>query len=314
MSSNRRVLCLCVSDQIESWCASFKKMAPDLDLRLWPEAPDAGRPFYVAAWNPPPGFFSGLPAPKAVFALGAGIDRLLKRDDLPVPEIPLIRLIDAGMAQQMVEYALAGVLRFQRNLDLYESQQAAGHWQPQPARSAADTRVTVLGLGRIGGVVATTLTALGYHVSGWSRQAAQLSGVDCRAGAEALEGLLGETDILVNILPSTPATRGLLNRSRLSCLPVGAGVINAGRGDQLDLGALFDLLDTGHLRGAVLDVFPEEPLRDDSSLWRHPKLLITPHVAANTLPEPSVRQVVENIRRLEAGEPVEGLVDRQLGY
>jgi glyoxylate/hydroxypyruvate reductase A len=308
-----RSLVLCVPDESERWSSLFTEAMPELDIHLWPAVPEPGRPFYVAAWNPPAGFFSGLAVPRAVFALGAGIDRFLKCDDLS-PMVPLIRLADAGMAQQMVEYVLSGLLRFQRNLDLYEVQQAGGVWQPQPARSAAETRVTVLGLGRIGSVVATTLSQLGYRVTGWSRRVADLPGVDCRAGNEALDSLLGETDVLVNVLPSTEMTRGLLGRRYLTRLPFGAVVINGGRGDQLDLDVLVDLLDSGHLRGALLDVFPEEPLAPDNPLWWHLKLRITPHVAAETLPGPSVRQVVENIRRLEAGERVEGLVDRLRGY
>lgn len=313
MNEARRSLCLFVPDAVERWCALFTEAAPDLDIRLWPAMPDPGQFFYVAAWNPPRDFFRHLPEPKAVFALGAGIDRFLRREDLPAT-VPLIRLTDAGMAPQMTEYALAGVLRFQRNLDLYEAQQFSGVWQPQPARSADETRVTILGLGRIGGVVAASLARLGYAVSGWSRSLARIPGVDCLAGNEALDAVLNATDVLINILPSTAETRGLLNRARLSRLPVGAAVVNAGRGDQVDLDVLIEMLDQGRLRGAVLDVFPQEPLPGDSPLWRHPKIRITPHVAAETLPGPSVRQVVENIRRLEAGESVTGLVDRQRGY
>ncbi|PKU24248.1 glyoxylate/hydroxypyruvate reductase A [Telmatospirillum siberiense] len=280
---------------------------------MWPAIPAPGSTFYVATWNPPEGFFHRLPEPKAVFALGAGVDRFLKRDDLP-DSVPLIRLTDAGMARQMAEYALAGVLRFQRNLDLYEAQQTSGLWRPLPVRSSDETRVTVLGLGRIGGVVATTLSALGYKVSGWSRAGTDIPGVVCRSGVASLDTLLAQTDVLINVLPSTEETRGLLNRERLGRLPADAGIVNAARGDQLDADALVEFLDAGRLRGALLDVFPEEPLPEESRLWNHPKVRITPHVAAVTLLGPSVRQVVRNMRRFEEGQTVEGLVDRRRGY
>ena len=146
------------------------------------------------------------------------------------------------------------------------------------------------------------------------RSPATIPGVDCRAGIEALHVLLAETDVLVNILPSTEATRGLLNRDRLNRLPIGAAIVNGSRGDQLDLDALVERLNSGHLRGALLDVFPNQPLPAQSPLWRHPKLKLTPHVAARTLPGPSVRQILENIRRLEAGESLDGVVDRRRGY
>ncbi|MTJ83237.1 MAG: glyoxylate/hydroxypyruvate reductase A [Telmatospirillum sp.] len=289
-------------------------MAPGLDVRPWPARPDEGGRFYVAAWNPPDGFFSRLGRPRAVFVLGAGIDRFLKRGDLPPADVPLVRLLDAGMARQMADYALAGVLRFQRNLDLYEEQQRQGLWRPQPARSADGLRVTVLGLGRIGSVVASTLAGLGYQVSGWNRGGALIPGVSCRSGMEALDALLAETDVLINVLPSTPATRGLLDRRRLSLLAPGAGLVNCGRGDQMDLDALVSLLDAGHLRGALLDVFPTEPLAADNPWWRHPKLRITPHVAAVTLPEPAARQVADGIACFEAGGTAAGTVDRGRGY
>lgn len=313
MTDGNLSLLLCVPDDGDRWRRLFSEAAPDLHILSWPALPEPGRAFYVATWAPPEGFFHRLPEPKAVFSLGAGVDRLLRRDDLPA-SVPVIRLTDAGMARQMAEYALSGVLRFQRNLDLYEAQQAAGLWRPLPVRAADETRVTVLGLGRIGGVVATTLSALGYKVSGWSRGGTDIPGVVCRSGLASLDALLAQTDILINVLPSTDETRGLLNRDRLSRLPAEAGLVNAARGDQLDCDALVDLLDAGHLRGAVLDVFAEEPLPDDSALWAHPKVRVTPHVAAVTLPGPSVRQVVRNLRRFEANQTVEGLVDRRRGY
>lgn len=313
MTESDRSLLLCVPDDAERWLQFFRELAPELDVRLWPAMPEPGSTFYIATWNPPEGFFRRFPEPKAVFVLGAGVDRFLKRDDLP-PSVPLIRLTDAGMARQMAEYALAGVLRFQRNLDLYEAQQAAGLWRPLPERSADETRVTVLGLGRIGGVVATTLSALGYKVSGWSRAGTDIPGVVCRSGVASLDTLFGQTDVLINVLPSTEETRGLLNFERLSRLPAEAGLVNAARGDQLDTDALVELLDAGRLRGALLDVFPEEPLPEESRLWSHPKVRITPHVAAVTLPGPAVRQVLRNMNRLEAGQAVDGLVDRRRGY
>jgi len=314
MSDLSTTLCLFVAEDQQAWADAFRRAIPGLDIRLWPDRPDAGTSYVVAAWTPPDGFFAVLDRAQAVFVLGAGIDRFLQRTDQPAPEVPVIRLADAGMAAQMAEFALAGVLRFQRNLDHYEAQQAACRWRPLPARAAGETRVAVLGLGRIGGHVAATLAGLGYKVSGWSRSQAAIAGVHCLAGRKVLPALLGETDILVNILPSTPDTRGLLGRDMLSRLPKGAAIINGGRGDQLDCEALRDLLDEGHLRGACLDVFPDEPLPVDHPLWRHPAVRITPHVAAITLIEPAVAQIAASLRRLGRGEPVEGRVDRSRGY
>lgn len=313
MRHSRTTLYICTPREPEVWAETFRQEAPELEIRVWPEAVDCEAVEYVAAWSSPADFFRPFTGLKAIFALSAGVDRLLFRDDLPA-EPPLVRVTDAGMAQQMIEYVLFGVLRYHRNMDVYGRQQAESVWRQQPPRAAEDVRVTVLGLGEMGQAVARTLAQFGYRVSGWSRTARNLAGIRCVHGEGRLEGLLGETDILASILPSTPATRGLLNRERLAQLAAGAAVINAGRGDLMDVAALVELLDSGHLRGAMLDVVPAEPLPATSPVWGHPKVLLTPHIAANTLPLPSVRQIVDRIRRMEAGLAVEGVVRRDLAY
>jgi len=307
------MLYLCIANDAERWLDAFRHLLPDLDVVAWPAQVDPARVRYIVTWNPPAGFFAGFPNLEAVFAQGAGIDKLLARTDI-APQVRVVRLTDAGMSAQMVEYALFGVLRFQRDFDHYAAQQTQGVWRQQPPRLAETTRVSVLGLGAIGAAVATTLAGLGYRVSGWSRSPRELPGVRCVHGPAALDTLLADTDILVSVLPSTPDTRGLLDRERLGLLPVGATLVNAGRGDLIDLDALIELLDAGRLRGAQLDVFPAEPLGTDDPLWRHPKLLITPHIAAATLIEPSAAQMTDGIRRLQAGEEPTGIVERRRAY
>jgi glyoxylate/hydroxypyruvate reductase A len=291
----------------------FARELPELHCIAFPDAAPAGDVAFVACWNPPPGFFAPLAALRAVFALGAGVDRLLARDDLP-SSVPIVRLRDAGMAEQMAEYALLGVLMRQRHLVDYRLQQQRAEWRRHPPIARGALRVGVLGLGEMGGAVARTLAALGYAVAGWSRTPKAFDGVDCRHGETGIDALLTRSDVLVNTLPSTAGTRGLLDHGRLSRLPRGAFVVNASRGDQLDAAALRDLLDAGHLSGALLDVFASEPLPADDPLWRHPRVTITPHAAATTLPGPSVRQVADNIRRLLRGEAALGVVERARGY
>lgn len=296
-----------------NWANLFRQALPHMPVAAYPETVDDAAVEWLATWRPPQGLFARFPNLRAVFALGAGVDRFLQRDDLPA-HVPVIRLTDAGMAQQMIEYALFGVLRFQRNMDGYVRQQQAGVWQPLLQRAAAEVRVSVLGLGELGVRICQALLALGYPVSGWSRNAKTVNGVDCLHGPAGLEQLLARTDVLVCLLPATPETRGLLDEQRLTLLPTGAAIINAGRGDLIDLNALRALLDSGHLQGAQLDVFPEEPLPVDHPLWRHPQVFITPHVAANTLPGPSVQQIADKLRALQRGETVAGVVDRQRAY
>jgi glyoxylate/hydroxypyruvate reductase A len=300
-------------DEGATYRALLQRELPDLRCVAWPDAAPAAAIEFVACWNPPQGFFAPLPALRAVFALGAGVDRLLARTDLP-PRVPIVRLRDAGMAAQMVEYALLGVLMRQRHLVEYRLQQSRAEWQRQPPVAREDLRVGVLGLGEMGGAVARALAALGYAVAGWSRSAKSIAGVTCSAGAAGLDALLARSDVLFNALPSTADTRGLLDRARLATLPRGAMVVNASRGDQLDADALRALLDAGHLSGALLDVFAVEPLPADDPLWRHPRITVTPHAAATTLPEPSARQIADNLRRILRGERAPGAVDRARAY
>lgn len=268
---------------------------------------------YVITWGPPPGLFAGLPALRAVFALGAGVDKLLLRPDLPAT-VPIYRLLDGGMAQQMAEYVRLGVLSYQRHMDIYRRQQAAGVWKMLPPRLPAEVRVGVLGMGEIGSAVAQALVADGYQVSGWSRTPRQLTGVASYHGEAGLGEMLANSDVLACVLPSTPQTQGLLDAERLACLPAGAMVINAGRGDLLDENALLALLDSGHLRAAQLDVFAMEPLPANSRLWQHPSVTLTPHIAAITLRQQAVSQIAANLQRLQAGQPAEGRVLRERGY
>ena len=268
---------------------------------------------YVITWGPPPGLFTGLPALQAVFALGAGVDKLLLRPDLPAT-VPIYRLLDGGMGQQMAEYVRLGVLSYQRHMDIYRRQQAAGVWKMLPPRLPAEVRVGVLGMGEIGSAVAHALVADGYQVSGWSRTPRQLAGVASYHGEAGLGEMLANSDVLACVLPSTPQTQGLLDAERLACLPAGAMVINAGRGDLLDENALLALLDSGHLRAAQLDVFVMEPLPAHSRLWQHPSVTLTPHIAAITLRQQAVSQIAANLQRLQAGLAAEGLVQRTRGY
>ncbi|RQW24156.1 glyoxylate/hydroxypyruvate reductase A [Rhodobacteraceae bacterium CH30] len=268
---------------------------------------------YAVVWNPPEGFFSGLSGLQGIFALGAGVDRLLGRHDLS-PDIPIYRLTDAGMAEQMIEYARYGVLHWQRSFDFYRTQQQAQQWQVQPDRRKADTRISVLGLGEMGGRVAAALAGDGYCVSGYSRKMRTLAGVNCVHGEDQLNALLTQTDVLINLLPSTVLTRGLLNTERLALLPAGSALIHAGRGDQLDENALLAALDSGVLRFALLDVFALEPLAAGHPLWRHPRAIITPHSAAQTLIGEAAAQIAQRIQALEQGQEVTGKVERSRAY
>ncbi|GAA0580542.1 glyoxylate/hydroxypyruvate reductase A [Caenispirillum bisanense] len=286
---------------------------PDLDVHVWPETGPRDQVLYAVVWQPPPGELGRFPNLRGIFNLGAGVDAILRDPTLPA-EVPLMRLADAGMGPQMVEYCLYGVLHFHRAMDLYRRDQTAGAWTPRPFKSAADRRVGVLGLGALGSAVAQGIAGLGFKVMGWSRSPRQVEGVSTVAGRDILPRFLGRTEILVNLLPLTPETRGLINADTLAALPAGACLVNAARGAHIVEADLLAALDSGHIRGALLDAFEHEPLPADHPYRHHPAVTVTPHIAAQTIPMEACKQIVANIKRLEDGRPPLNLVDRATGY
>ncbi len=301
----------------QAYLDAFRREAATFDFVSQAELADSGvdadRIHHIICWGAPPEFFRPFRQLRAVFALGAGIDRLIGRTDLP-ESVAIYRLLDAGMAEQMLEYVLYGVLGYQRGFDHYWTAQQQNQWRPLRPRAASEVQVTVLGGGIIGGHVAQGLHGRGYPVTLWSRSGHAPPGIASASGSEALPALLAQTDVLVSLLPSTAATRGLLNGERLQLLRRDALLINAGRGDVLDESALLAALASGQLRGALLDVFASEPLPPSHPFWRHPGITLTPHIAAQTLLPEAVRQIADNLRALEYGQSPTGRVDRSRGY
>ncbi len=297
--------------------SAFSGALPEAQIR-WRDAtdesihPQAEAADVAIVWKPPAALFAEQPSLRAVFNLGAGVDVLLGLPTLPA-NLPLFRLEDAGMAQPMARYALAAVLRHELRFDAYASDQAQLRWSPAVPRNPTIMQVGVLGLGAIGRVVATTLAAAGYAVRAYSRSPRELAGVTCYSGDHLDEFLTG-LDSLVCILPLTPATTGLLDRRRLSLLAHGAHLINLGRGTHLVDADLVDLIDSGQLSGATLDVFRVEPLPVGHPFWQRPQILITPHVSGLTQVDDAVRQVADKLRAFWRGEAVSGRVDRERGY
>lgn len=271
---------------------------------------------YLVAWRPSAGLLEQQKALKGIINLGAGVDALLDNPARP-RRVPIVRLRDAGMSAPIADYCRYGVLYFQRDFDRYQRQQAVMAWQPAAVTAKRDWTVGVLGLGAIGQPVAQAIAADGYPVHGWSRSPKTIDGLTCHHGDAGLMAMLGKLRTLITLLPATPATRHLINTRTLAALPAGASLINPGRGALIDAAALLDALGSGmpegRLRGALLDVFPEEPLAPDSPLWRHPRIRITPHVAGPTPVGEAADQVAAALCALDAGAPVD-IVDPQAGY
>jgi len=236
-------------------------------------------------------------------------------DDPSLPAgVPVARMVDPAMNRAMAETALWAVLSLHRDHFAYARQQREHRWQQLPQRRADEVRVLVLGLGQMGATVARTLLGAGYRVSGWSTRLAQLDGIDCHAGEAALAPLLGAADVLVNLLPLTPATRGFFDAAMLSRLRRGAGFINFARGAHVVEADLLAALEAGQVGHAVLDVFATEPLPPEHAFWSHPRVTVLPHAAAETDVRSAAAVAAANVRALREGRPLANLVDRARGY
>ena len=268
---------------------------------------------YALLWKPPPRLLRDLGSVKAIFNLGAGIDSLAGSEALP-PGVPVVRVEDAGMAEQMSEYVVHAVLRQFRELDSYAEAQRAGLWRPRARQEKRAFGVGILGIGVLGTAVAAALLPFGFPLAGWSRTRKNVVGVDSYAGSAELDAFLARCQVLVCLLPLTRETRGLLDRRALSQLPVGAHLVNVARGPLIVDDDLLALLDQGRLGGATLDVFQDEPLPVAHPFWHHPRISVTPHVSAVTLVEESVAQIAAKITRLEAGLPITGIVDPERDF
>lgn len=300
-------------DDPAAWSAALSSLMPDLDIRVSPELGDPAAIETALVWKPPAGEMASLPNLRLIINLGAGVDPLLADPTIP-PHIPVARLGDAPMAQMMSQFVAFAVLRHHRDIGMYESQQRGRQWRYELPIPSYERRVGIMGLGLLGGAAARMLAGMGFAVVGWARSAHRIDGVECYHGVAGLGEFLARTDILVVLLPLTPETRHIVGRDALYRLPRGAKVINCGRGGTVDEDALLAALRDGQIAEATLDVFEAEPLPSDHPFWGMENVLVLPHTASIAIPEISARDVVENIRRVRAGEALLNIVERARGY
>ena len=288
--------------------------------RVYALADDPGDPAdigYACVWRPPAGLLSTFPNLRMIVNLGAGADHLLA--DPRLPDVPIVRAAHPDLSMRVTEYVVLHTLRYHRRQSLYDAQQRERVWRVHPQPAASEVGVGVMGLGVIGSEAARVLARIGFQVAGWSTRVKQIEGIEVFHGVHGLDPFLERTEILICLLPLTDVTHGILNASLLIKLKRkgaagGAFLINAGRGGlQIDADIL-SALDDDTLAGATLDVFPQEPLPPDSPMWSHPKVTVTPHNAGDILPAFLVADVMQQIARLERGEPLLNVVDRKRGY
>ncbi len=323
MTTKRGTLALLIHGGTENWSPARWEQRFDevcADRPVWLAAEGGGDPasvHYAAVWKPVPGELAGFPNLKVIFNLGAGVDALMA--DKTLPKVPLVRVSVGDLTHRMSEYVALHVLMHHRQeLYLRESQRAK-RWAPRYQWPAGAITVGIMGLGTLGADAAEVLVRLGFRVVGWSNSPKRIDRVECFHGKAQLDVFLRRTDILVSLLPLTPDTRHILNRELFSKLnrsgPMGAPVvINAGRGGLQNEVDILSCLDDGTLGAVSLDVYATEPLPPDNPFWTHPKVVLTPHNAADTDPDEISKYVARQIARFEAGQPLENLVDPARGY
>lgn len=295
-----------------AWASYFAEHAPDLDFRVWPDAGKLDEVEYLIAWQAPAEFLATLPRLKVLFSSGAGVDHV---DFSAVPaHIPIVRMVEPGIINGMVEYVSLAVLALHRDFFDYVAAKAARVWNPLEVPPASARSIGVMGMGSLGRAVLERLGTYGFRLRGWNRSLRRMDGVESFAGSDQLQPFLEGCDVLICLLPLTPTTRGILNRKLFAALPAGAALINVGRGPHLVDADLVEALDSGRLSRAILDVTDPEPLPAEHPFWTHPRVFLTPHVASMTQPETAAPILLENVRRYRRGEPLLNLIDRSRGY
>ena len=302
-------------EAVPEWQAGFREAAPDLEVRGWNNSsvdPDAVT--YVLVWEPEPGRIARYRNLRAIFSSAAGVDHIVHDPTVP-PHLPIVRMVSEETSQTVGEYVCLAALSILRDQPRMIAAQAARRWDNfEPPHTAWDKRVGIMGFGTIGQVVARMLGGLGFQLAGWARSHKTAHGVSMFASEDELPPFLSGCDILVNLLPDTPDTRGVLDARRLAWLPRGAGVINAGRGTALVLPDLIAALDSGQIGAAVLDVFEEEPLPAAHPAWAHPRITVTAHLAGYASRRARAASVAATLAALERGETVPHLYDPVRGY
>jgi len=296
----------------DCWQELFNDALPDVVWHHWPKVERKDAIELMVTWKLPRDYQQDYPNLKVIFSVGAGVDQL---DLATVPEhIKVVRMLDPGIAKGMSEFIAMHVLNIHRETFSYINSNPSASWKQLSTKANHKRRVGILGLGNLGQDAAKTLLNLGFSVNGWSRSVKDIKGVSCFSGNAELSTFLAQSDILVSLLPLTEQTRGLLNDKTLLSLPKGASLINVGRGEQLIPEDLLALLDSQHINYAVLDVFEIEPLAENHPFWQHPKVVVTPHIAAITQNDSAGSVLIENVQRYLNNQPMVGIVDRSLGY
>lgn len=299
--------------KVKPWIDALKKEAPDIEVMTYDEVEDKSKVLFALVWNHPRGILKDYPNLKCVSSMGAGVDHIMTDPDIP-EQVKVARIVDPLLSQDLAEFALALIMNHMRGITHYKLLEHKATWKKSRYLRMSDVNIGIMGTGMIGNHVATFLHSCGFSVAGWGKNPGKPGDYPRYHGNDQLDVFLQKANILICLLPLTPETQGILNKNTLEKLPRGAFVINLGRGGHVVDKDLMDTLDTGHLSGASLDVFEQEPLPREHPFWQHHRIQVTPHIASLTTPESVAPQIIENYRRAISNQPLLNLVNREEGY
>ncbi len=301
-------------EDMEVWSNGLKNAMPEMDIKVYPDDGDVNEVEFAIVWKHPRGILKKYPNLKAILSLGAGVDHIISDPDLP-EGLPIIRLVDKKLTHEMCLHSLHWVLHFHSDQYLYRSQQLKRQWIQQSSIQTEDRTIGIMGLGNIGSSIGELLVNQGFNVIGWgANKKSSITGIQYYFGQEQLSDFLSNTNILINVLPLTSNTANILTKNELSLLPKDSFIINIGRGGIIDEDDLLALLDEGHIKAVALDVFAQEPLPENNSLWEHPSVYITPHIAGQSNPNSAAQTISENIHLIQKGELPYPIYSASNGY
>ena len=301
-------------EDMEVWSSGLQEAMPEMDIKVYPDEGDVNDIEYAVVWKHPRGILKKYPNLKAILSLGAGVDHIISDSELP-KGLPIVRLVDKKLTHEMYLHSLHWVLHFHSNQYLYRIQQQSREWAQQSSVQSEDRTIGIMGLGNIGKAIGDSLVNLDFKVIGWGARPKNSTGeIEYYYGHEQLSEFLSQTDILINILPLTENTKNILTKNELKLLPKGSFIINIGRGGIINENDLLSFLDSGHINAAALDVFAQEPLPENNSLWGHSSVYITPHIAGQSNPGSAAKTIAENIRLIEKGESPYPIYSLNSGY
>ena len=301
-------------EDMDVWSNGLQAAMPEMDIKVYPDEGDVNDIEYAVVWKHPRGILKKYPNLKAILSLGAGVDHIISDSELP-KGLPIVRLVDKKLTHEMYLHSLHWVLHFHSNQYLYRIQQQSREWIQQSSVQSEDRTIGIMGLGNIGKAIGDSLVNLDFKVIGWgARPKNSLGEIEYYYGHEQLSEFLSQTDILINILPLTENTKNILTKNELKLLPKGSFIINIGRGGIINENDLLSFLNSGHINAAALDVFAQEPLPENNSLWGHSSVYITPHIAGQSNPGSAAKTIAENIRLIEKGESPYPIYSLNSGY